>query len=137
MEIEDYPSGRLSTKVRSILSLEPPSEAKPACISTAMASTTCFSLPTEVSQSSSSSFKTLTTLLHFPLFCTLRPTTPAATIHATTATLTATPTTTLPMSLHDHSLRPKTPPQSPLLQLIPTKQHRRNMHSAFDSLPLP
>ena len=90
--------GRLSTKVRSILSLEPPSEAKPACISTAMASTTCLSLPTGVSQASSSSLNTFTTFLHFLLLLTLRLTTTAATAHAATATLTATPTATLPMS---------------------------------------
>lgn len=93
----DYPLGRLSTYVRSILSLEPPSEAKPACISTAIASTTCLNLPTLVSQPSSNSFNTFATFFHFLLLFTLLATITAATAHAATATVAVTPTTTLPI----------------------------------------
>jgi len=93
----DYPSGRLWTCVRSIFSFEPPSEANPACISTAIASTTCRSLSTELSHPSSTSLNTLTTRFHFPLLLILPPTTTAATAHATVANPTATPNTTLPI----------------------------------------
>ena len=119
----EYPLGRVSTKVSNILSLEPPSEASPACISTAIASTTCLSLATVVSQPCSSSANTPTTLLHFLLLFTLFPTTTAATAHAATATVTANPTTTLlPISLSpssDHSRHPNTTPSYPPSKTTP------------------
>lgn len=132
-----YPLGRLSTKVRSILSLEPPSDANPACISTAMASTTCLSLPTVVSHPSSSSLKTPTTFLHFFLLLTLRPTTTAATAHAATATVTATPSTTLPISPDQSNTFIRRHLPTLLRLLSNTKRRRLNMHAVVGTLYSP
>lgn len=84
-------------KVRSILSLLPPSEANPACISTAMASTTCLNLSTDVEHTCSNSSNTRTTFLHFRLPLTLFPTITAAIPLVATATPTASPTANFPI----------------------------------------
>jgi len=113
--------------VRSILSLEPPSDANPACISTAMASTTCLNLPTLVSHPSSSSLTTFATFFHFLRLFTLRPTTTAATAHVATATVTATPTTTLPISPDQPNyILPHSPPIAHHHPQTPPFQHARN-----------
>lgn len=126
-EKDYYPFGRLSTNVRSILSLEPPSDANPACISTAMASTTCLNLPTLVSHPSSSSLTTFATFFHFLLLFTLRPTTTAATAHVATATVTATPTTTLPISPDQPNyILPHSLPIAHHHHQTPPFQHARN-----------
>lgn len=116
------------------MSLEPPSDAKPACISTAIASTTCLNLPTLVSQPSSSSFNTFATFRHFLLLFTLLPTTTAATAHATTATVAATPTTTLPISPIDQTTSVRRLLPTLLRFLTAAKRRRFNMHANKSTL---
>ena len=92
-----YPVGRLSTYVMSILSLLPPSDASPACISTVIASATCLSFPVGVAQFSSSSFTIVIALPRRRHFLTHHPTTTAATATAVAAPITAATTTTRPI----------------------------------------
>lgn len=92
-----YPFGRLSTCVSNILSLLPPSEARPACISTAMASTTCRNRPTGVAHPCSSSSNTSNTFRHLIHHPTRLPTMTAATKQATEAQPAANPTANLPI----------------------------------------
>lgn len=99
MALEDtYPSGRLSMKVSNIRSLLPPSEARPACISTAMASTTWRSLPTEVAHASSNSLTSATARPQRRLLLTLWATITAAIAHVATAQAAASPSPAPPIS---------------------------------------
>lgn len=92
-----YPVGRLSTKLISILSLLPPSEARPACISTAMASATCLSFPIGVPHFSSNSFRMAIARAHLPEFFTRWRTTSAAAAQTAPAHTAAVPTATFPI----------------------------------------
>lgn len=93
-----YRVGRFRTWVRSILSLEPPSDARPACISTAIASTSFRSRPMGVAQPSSRSSRTLIALLHRHRRLTLLPTITDAATHAVTANAAAAASNTFPIS---------------------------------------
>ncbi|RRT82577.1 hypothetical protein B296_00010016 [Ensete ventricosum] len=103
-------------KVSNILSLLPPSDARPACISTAMASTTWRSLPTGVSHASSNSLTSVTACPQRHRLPTLWLTSAAAIAHVTTAHPTANPRPTFPINPPpkpriDHSIHG--PPRAP------------------------
>ena len=102
-----YPVGSASTKVSSILSLLPPSEARPACISTTMASTTCRRRAGGVAQPSSNSLSSATARRQRARADALRATSTAAIAHVAAAQPAATPSPTLPIP---HAARPPPPP---------------------------
>lgn len=91
------PEGRLSTKVINILSLLPPSEARPACISTSMASATSLSFAIGVPHCFSNSLTMATARPHFPELLMWWRTTSAAAAQAAAAQTTATPAASLPI----------------------------------------
>lgn len=92
------PVGRLSTKLINMLSLLPPSDARPACISTSMASATCLSFASGVPLFSSNSFNIAMARLHLRELIMRWRTTSAAAAQTAAAQTTAAPTATLPMT---------------------------------------
>lgn len=117
---EKYPVGRLSTKLISILSLLPPSEARPACISTIMASATCLSLPMGVAHFSSNSLTIAIAVAHLAESRMRRRTTNAAAAQTVAAQMTAAPTATFPIatdyapkSHHGKQIKKERPQKSP------------------------
>lgn len=103
-----YPLGSASTKVSSILSLLPPSDARPACISTTMASTTWRSLAGGVAHPPRTP-AAAPARRHRARADALRATSAAAIAQVTAAHPTATPSPTLPIS---SSTLPSPPPPS-------------------------
>lgn len=82
----------------SIFSLLPPSEARPACISTVIASATWRSLAAGVPHFSSSSLRMASAFAHFPELLICRLTTRTAAAHTAAVHTTAAATATLPIS---------------------------------------
>jgi hypothetical protein len=81
------------------LSLLPPSDARPACISTVIASATCLNFPIGVPQFSSNSLSIAIALAHLPEHLILCLTTNAAAAHTVAAQTTASPTATFPITV--------------------------------------
>lgn len=99
------PVGRLSTKLINILSLLPPSDARPACISTSMASATCLSFTIGVPHLSSNSFSIAMARLHFRELIMRWRTTSAAVAQTAAAQTTAAPTATFPITALKQQIR--------------------------------
>ncbi len=117
--IHTYPWGKRSTKVGNIFNLLPPSDTRPACISTAMASTTCRNRGNGVEHASWNSCSTLRAWRRCDCTRIREDTTTAAAAHAAAAHTMATPATTtaaafpIPLLHHKQTNKPSPNPPSP------------------------
>jgi hypothetical protein len=135
-----YPAGSASTKVSSILSLLPPSEARPACISTTMASTTWRRRGGGVAQPSSNSLSSATARRQRARADALRATSAAAIAHVAAAQPAATPRPTRPIPRLqargvDHGIpvprwRGRRIPPRPLPLLVPARDESPRARTA-------